>query len=347
MNKNKRNMIKLLALLLSLIFGFSAQAQFRQNVSKAGTTAGNFLEIGIGARAMAMGGAFVARANDISSLYWNPAGLPAINNFQMILNHVNWLADINFDYFGIAKTVPGIGVMGLSIAAITMDDMQVRTVGQPDGTGESFSASDLSIQFSFARQVTSRFSIGFSSKYIFEQIWHTSASAFAFDFGTIYRTAFNGMTIGMSISNFGSSMKMSGRDTQIRVDIDPISAGNNDNIRGSLETDRFSLPLIFRFGIMMPIQLSEQQEIFIMADGLHPNNNYESVNIGAEYTLYSRYSIRGGYKSLFLDDTEEGFTLGAGFKTSISRYLKLNLDYAYQDFGRLTNTQFFTLQLEF
>ena len=321
--------------------------QFSGNVSKVGTTAANFLEVGVGARPVALGGAYVALAEDVSSIYWNPAGLARIRNFQVIMNHAEWLADINFEYLGLAKRIPGIGVAGLAISAVNMSDMEVRTVANPDGTGEMFSVSNLAIQFSYARAVTDRFSIGFSSKYVYEQIWHMSASAIAFDFGTLYRTTFNGLTIGMSISNFGTSMQMMGRDTQIRVDIDPLSAGNNDNIRGSLATDHFPLPLIFRFGIMMPVKFTNGQELFFMVDGLHPNNNHQSVNIGMEYALGQRLFLRGGYKSLFLEEGEEGFTAGIGFKAKAFRYFGFMVDYAYQDFGRLLNTQFFTLRLMF
>lgn len=334
------------AIMLTIFWCSFGLAQFRQKVSKVGLTAANFLEIGVGARPMGVGGAFVARADDITSLYWNPAGLSGVGNVQLLFNHVDWVADINFEYFGLVKTVPGMGAIGLAISAVTMEDMIVRTVANPDGTGEMFSASDLALQLSFARQVTDRFAIGFSGKFVYEQIWHTAASAIAFDFGTLYRTAFNGMTIGMSISNFGTSMKMSGRDAQIRVDIDPLHTGNNDNIRGSLETDRFPLPLIFRFGLMMPIKISQHQQISLMADGLHPNNNYESLNIGAEYNLDDRFFLRAGYKSLFLEDTEEGFTLGAGVSTRWFQAVNLLIDYAYQDFGRLNFTQFFTLRME-
>jgi hypothetical protein len=57
--------------------------------SKVGTTAAQFLKIGVGSRAVGMGGAFVAVADDITSLYWNPGGLGRLNHneaFSFILN---------------------------------------------------------------------------------------------------------------------------------------------------------------------------------------------------------------------------------------------------------------------
>ncbi len=68
-----------------------------------------------------------------------------------------------------------------------MADELVRTVDQPEGTGEFFSAGDIAVGLSYARNLTDRFSIGFSAKYIQETIWHESASAIAIDAGTTFQ----------------------------------------------------------------------------------------------------------------------------------------------------------------
>jgi hypothetical protein len=66
--------------------------------------------------------------------------------------------------------------------------------------------------------LTDRFSIGFTAKFVQERIWNSTASGFAFDVGTLYRTPFNDLMIGASISNFGTSMKLDGRDIQFNSD---------------------------------------------------------------------------------------------------------------------------------
>ena len=66
--------------------------------SKVGTTAAAFLEIGPGAVATAMGGAFVSIANDATALYWNPAGISDFTNNEVTIFHANWIASTNFDY---------------------------------------------------------------------------------------------------------------------------------------------------------------------------------------------------------------------------------------------------------
>jgi len=62
-------------ILLIFLAGYPLFAQYTSNVSNVATTCAPFLEIGVGARAIGMGGAFVATANDVSALYWNPAGI--------------------------------------------------------------------------------------------------------------------------------------------------------------------------------------------------------------------------------------------------------------------------------
>jgi opacity protein-like surface antigen len=85
----------------------------------------------------------------------------------------------------------------------------------------------------------------------------------------------------------------------------------------------------------------------VAADALHPNDNAESLNVGAEYVFMNLISLRGGYKSLFLDNTEEGLTLGFGLKWDFDPGLGMFVDYAYQDFGKLDYTQQFSLGVKF
>jgi predicted porin len=91
----------------------------------------------------------------------------------------------------------------------------------------------------------------------------------------------------------------------------------------------------------------EDHVFTIAVDALHPNDNDESLNVGAEYVLYDLIALRGGYKSLFLDNSEEGLTFGIGLKYTFAPGLGLYFDYAYQEFGVLDNTQHFTLGLRF
>ncbi len=320
---------------------------FVSDVSKKGTTAAPFLSIGEGARATAMGSAFVGISNDASAIYWNPSGLAKIQGTNIIFDHTNWIAGINYNFVAAAYNLGEIGTIGVSFTASDYGDMNVTTVDKPEGTGEVFSATDMAISVAYAINLTENFAIGFNPKFIYQSIWETSANAFALDMGVQYKTPFNGMILAMSISNFGSKMQMQGNSTVVLVDLDPQNGGNNDKIPANLSTGDWALPLNFRVGVAYQPIHTEKNELTIAVDALHPSDNYESVNIGGEYTFNDFISIRGGYKSLFLQDSEESFALGFGLKQYLLGNIRVEVNYAYQNFGRLNNIQKFSLGISF
>ncbi|MCK4641911.1 MAG: PorV/PorQ family protein [Candidatus Marinimicrobia bacterium] len=320
--------------------------QIITKVTKVGTTSAPFLKIEPGARAVAMGGAFVAVDNDATAIYWNPAGIARLPKTEIILIHTQWLAGTSFDFAGFILPLGTLGTIGASITSLSMSEMKVRTVFYPEGTGEKYGAGDVAIGLSYARNLTDRFSIGFNGKYIQQHIWHMSSSAFAVDIGTLFTTQFNGMKIGMSISNFGTKMRLDGKDTSIKYDLDPIKYGNNDRIPANLETDDFSLPLLFRVGLAMDVLKSSRNRITLAIDAVHPNDNTENLNLGTEYIFNNMISLRTGYKNLFTKDSEEGFTAGAGIKYGLHGNVLLKIDFSYQDFGNLNNVHRFSIGLE-
>ena len=327
-----------------LIMVTAASWSSGQNVSKVGTTAARFLNIDIGARAVGMGGAHTTAVNDVSAIYWNPAGLAGLGSTQVLFNHIGWIADISYDFAGIGIPLQNWGTLGVGAFFMTMDEMEVTTVSEPMGTGEMFDAGSYAFAVSYARDLTDRFSIGGNFKYIHENIRHCNAAGVAFDLGTRYITHFNGLVIGMSIANYGSKMQMTGRDLQIQADTNLRLHGNNENINANLETDRFDLPLLFRVGIGMDLmRASEKSQLFIAVDALHPNDDTESLNLGVEYSFNQIIFLRAGYKSLFARDSQIGLSLGAGLRFKVAGLSNLMLDYAYQDYGVLQNIQMFSL----
>ncbi len=343
----KRSLI-LTIFFLCVVINLYSQA-VNKNVSKSGTTAGTFLEIPIGARAVSLGSAYSGIADDASSLYWNPAGAARLTQSDVLFSHSNWIADIGFDYAAVAVPVGSFGTLGLSITALTMADMAVRTIEKPEGTGEIFSASSVAVGAHYARNLSDRFSIGFTAKYIQETIWHMSAQAFALDIGVLYTTEFfNNMKIGARISNFGTDLKMSGRDARMFERVDAQKMGSNDRIPVNIEMDTWSLPLNFQFGIATDIFRSDIHQLTIAVDALHPSDNYESINVGMEYRFFDAFAVRGGFRSLGLADREGGLSLGAGIKGNLfGGGTDARLDYAYSDYGRLKATSVITLSVSF
>lgn len=336
--------IKLVCCLFTL-FIFELNAQTGSSLNKTGTTAAQFLKIGIGPRAIGMGGAFTALANDINAMYWNPAGLSRMYSKEAYFNHVDWIMEVKLDYAGFALDVADIGTLGAFISVMSMDDMPVRTLEQPEGTGELFSAGSIVIGLSYARNLTEEFSIGFNAKYVGENIWNESAETFALDIGTQYVIPFlNEFRLGASISNFGPKMKMEGRDILITT---TVGAGEGNLINTNLQLDEFDLPLLFRIGLAVDAIKTSENRLTLAVDAVHPNDNSEYINTGLEYTWNEIFFIRGGYKSLFEEDGEQGLTVGAGVNYRFFDSFKIKFDYAYQDFGRLKNVQYVSLGVRF
>lgn len=320
-----------------------------QRVSKTGTTAASFLEIGVGATAGAIGGAFVSVANNASALYWNASGIANITQNEALVVHTNWIAQTSFDYAAVVLPLGNFGNLGFSFTSLSMEDMKVRTVEQPEGTGEYFSAGDIAVGMSYARNLTDRFSIGFTAKFIQQRIWHMSANAVAFDAGTLFRTdLFGGMVIGASISNFGTPMQLAGRDNRQYISVDVTKLGSNDKIPSDIEMDTWDLPLNFQIGVSTKAINTQDYKLMIALDAIHPNNDYESMNIGTEFSYKDFLFIRGGFQSLFLKDSEGGLTLGIGVNSKmLFSNATVSVDYAYRNFGRLDNVHTFSVDLKF
>ncbi|MCD6375957.1 MAG: PorV/PorQ family protein [Caldisericaceae bacterium] len=316
-------------------------------VTKVGTTSAQFLKIEAGARAVAMGGAFVAVDNDATALYWNPSGIARLNFPEVVILHTKWFLDIIYDFVGVILPLGNFGTIGASITSLSMGEKKVRTIIYPEGTGEKYDAGDIALGISYAKNLTNRFSIGGTFKYIHQKIWHMSSSSIAFDIGTLFTTDFYGMKIGMSISNFGNKMKLEGKDTYIFYDPDETKYGNNDKIPAEMRTDEYSLPLIFRVGVAMDVLKGDRNRLTLAVDAVHPNDNTENLNLGFEYALRNALFLRAGYKNLFTENSEEGLTMGVGIEYNFFKSVLLKIDYAYQDFGILNNVQRFSLGLKF
>lgn len=328
---------------------FVVQIVSAQETNKIGTSAATFLRIPVGARATGMGSSFVSIVDDPSALYWNPSALSSINSKALIFDHSPWLPGIQFDFVGFVLPLRDLGTVGISTTILHTDEMEVTTPAQQMGTGETFAASSIALGVSYSRSLTDRFTIGGTFKYIRETIYNSSASGIAFDVGTIFETPFAGIRLGASISNFGTKMQMDGEDLNIRADIAPNQQGTNQSVVGRLKTDEFDLPLIMRIGISGEVMKTENFRFTISADGVNPNDNAPSVNLGGEIGLLDEtIRVRAGYRDLFLHENEFGLTFGLSVnELKIIGGVSISTEYAYQNYVHLGNSNRFTVGIRF
>ncbi len=291
---------------------------------KVGTFDGQFLKIAVGARAAAMGGAFVGVADDATALFWNAAGIARIDpdKSELSLNHANWPAELSFDQIGFVfhfKHIPG--AFGVSARALTMDPMVETTAFQPDpnvGTGRTFDAGMMAAGITYARSFTDKFSAGFTANLIHEGLAEFSQQTYAFDVGTLYDVGTLGMKIGMAISNIGSQIKFIERDARI--------------------------PGIFRVGTSAVLLQSADQKLIGSFEFSHPPDNSERLNLGGEYAFRKYVFLRSGYNFNY---DSEGIAGGVGFHFPVSIAGQADLDYAYTDMKDLGGAHRFTLRFLF
>jgi long-subunit fatty acid transport protein len=295
---------------------------------RAGISTAQFLKIGVGGRATAMGDAFVAVANDVSALYWNPAGLTQFSDNQIIFSHNQWVVDINHDFVGAVYHLDDANSFGVSLTALTMDEMKVTTEYAPFGTGEYFGFSDVGISVSYSRKMTDQFSFGGTVRYIEETLDKLKMRGFMIDLGTYYWTGLGSTRFAVTVSNFGNDLAPDG---------EVVLVGN----RTKSEWQSFSPPTMFRIGFAFEPYEDEQHRVTTSIQLNHPNDNSENVSLGAEYVWNKMFFARGGYK---FNVEEQNYSFGAGVNVPIS-IANVSVDYAFANFSRLGSAHRFSIIL--
>ncbi len=313
---------------------------------KVGTTAAPFLGISSGTRASAMGGAYVALSDDGSSMFYNPAGMAQVSYNSISFSNVRWFLDSQIQDASVIVNGGTKGNFALSVRALNYGEIDVTTITNPEGTGEQFTPIDLAVGFTYSNYITDKFSVGATTKFIQQKIWNEQALGFAVDLGMLYKTDFRNLTIGMSMLNFGTDMQLTGDDLRQPIDLSDEN-GNNERIEAFLGTDSWPLPLIFRVGLAIDAFETESHKMIFSIDAKHPNDNSESIDVGAEYGFKDLLFLRGGYRSLLSsEDEDQGYTLGFGLNYEING-IKTKLGGAYLSHKYLDDPLMWTLEVQF
>ena len=258
----------------------------------------------------------------------------------MYFENNGWLAGSDYNYGSFGFAWPRVGVFSLSLTMLSSPDDLVRTVDEPTGTGEKFNAQDMSIGISVGKSLTDQLSLGASIKNVRQRIWHSSGQTVAVDIGVQYKTPIKDIILGASIANFGNDMSLTGRDMNISVDPDPNNQGNIEFVNAQYDTDAYPLPLLFRVGIGGHLINKEKLNVLFAIDAVHPNDNYEYLNLGLETNINNMFSIRAGYPGVGRKDAIEGLSLGIGIRYPIMKTSNiLVVEYTSADFGPLGMVQ--------
>ncbi len=331
---------------LALVILASGAAGGALAQTQVGSTIGTFLRIEPSARGTAVGNAGSALPGGIEAVYYNIGALGLIDQSVVQYSRAIWFEGISLDYVAMGLPVAGVGNFLVSVTALNSGNIDVRTVDRPLGTGESYTVSNVALGVGFGKQITSRFSAGIQANYVTERIWTVSDKMVTFNLGTTYRLTEGGALMAFSLANLGTRSSYSGRGLGIQFDPDPSSYGDNSALPGEQSTDQFPLPGIFRIGLSFPVQAGENSSFLFLVEGIHPNDNSESMNIGLEWTMWRLFALRGGYQTLFQTDGELGLTLGFGVNGELGKS-NYEVNYAWANHDHLGSTHRVTMVVKF
>lgn len=339
----KKSVLK--AALIALAAGsllLSAAAARGQGVNYNGTSAANFLKVAMGAAYVGSGESNLCLAQDASTLWSNPGAISRVPKASALFAHSQWLVETGFTYVAVALPLAGF-TAGVDLTYFGSGDMEETTLLKQDGTGRVVSASDLAIGGALARNLTDRFSVGIKLKYVREQLASASASAFAFDVGSVFETSFfNDMKIGIALSNFGGAMQFDGNDLLITHVVS--GSPTNKQVPAVLETKQWDLPMVFRLGVATDFYRGEEL-VWSGSYAINDARDYETRhNLGTAVTLKKLLSLRGGYR---INYDEATFSAGVGLAVPANFLGQVYFDYAFTDFGQFSSIHQFSLAVNF
>ena len=242
--------------LAGLLAAAGPTAAFAQNTSgdntSYGTTAAEFLLLGASARGAALGTPFAAIANDVSALYYNPAGIALQRTSQFQASAYDYVAETDYAWGGLSFPFDGRSkAVGFQFGTFGFGDQPIYTVDQPDGTGAVYSVSETFVGATYAQNFSDRFSAGLTAKFIFDNLGGAKGNAFAVDFGTNFHSRLGGHPINFSftLQNLGTDLSYTGDPLFVDVPRDSVPGVGSVPTTpqpGELRTKGFNLPTVFR-----------------------------------------------------------------------------------------------------
>ncbi|HYG14513.1 MAG TPA: PorV/PorQ family protein [Bacteroidia bacterium] len=329
--------MKRLLLIASLFATVAVQAQVLPSFgnSRTGTTGMQFLKIAPDARSTGMAGSFISVTSDLSSLYWNPAGLSRIDtaDYHVQLGHTLYFGGINMSWGAFGMRTGGQSFFGLNVMSLNVGEMEETTEFQPTGTGRTFSPSNLVIGATYSRILTRNFSFGVTGKYAREGMAGVAVNNVMFDLGLDYLIQdVRNLRFAVTLTNFGINVEPSGKVQVLKIN-------------GEEEVTSFqniSVPTTFRLGASIDAVNKGNHVLRTSLQLNHPADNNETMAIGLEYVLKRILFVRTGYE---FGQDEKGFPpIGVGYMLP-RRFGRFTIDYSLNNKARLGNIHRLTLGL--
>jgi hypothetical protein len=310
-----------------LVFLVTVSVTYGQEFRKAGTAGFVFLEIPVSSRSQAMGETGITLSDMHSEgLYINPALIALSDNpFSVNVTYANWYVETDHMAAGITYRIPQIGTVGLSIVNFDFGTINKTRVILPD-LGETgpyidlgtYTAQAYAIGLTYARELTEKFTMGITAKYVRENIDVYYADNFVFDIGFIYLTGFHSLRIGASLQSFG--------------------------LETAYANEKFRMPQILKMGLSYDFfgEIGDREYVTVIAEAVHPSDANERVHLGLEAVLLGSVMLRTGYKFGYDD---EDFTLGLGLKFRYNMH-QFRADFSYMQHEYLEDTFRYTLVVD-
>jgi outer membrane protein OmpA-like peptidoglycan-associated protein len=303
-----------------------------QTVGGAGTTSANFLKIGMGSRAAAMGDAFVAVSNDPSAIFWNPAGLDLTHGLAFSLSQAEWLDGIQDGFIAFSNTLGQDGAIGGSLTYLTTGAFQstLQTpTGAYGGLGAIISANDFAGSLAYAQNLGhwwpssfwNRSYLGLRMIILGQQILNQTNYALAFNLGYLYELIKNQLNLGFVLENLGTSLS------------------------------QFDEPTAYKMGAAYTFSklLTSTDQLILAVQGDYQIDTAFKEDLGTEYKLglgSSAVFLRAGYVAGGDLGTVTGLTTGMGIWHQFASFSG-ELDYALVPYGILGTTNRLTLTIQF
>jgi len=297
-------------------------AQTSLGGQRVATSSGTFLKIGVDARASALGGAYTALAEGSLAAFTNPAGLAGVPQMETAFGYARWPADIDIAGFSFARPWGETGATFCVSAEYVGTTMEETTEYHPQGTGRTFSYSDILLGFSAARPFSDRLSIGGTMKFFREDLGSDvggpTIQGWLADAGTVYQIGAMDAKLAIALLHFGPDLQPEGSYW---------SSVQGDEI----DYAAFSPPTTFRVGLSFEAYGRGPHVLTTATEVAHVSDNKEALRAGVEYDYSGRYFVRGGFDT---GADVAKFSGGLGLKIPWGKS-HMRIDYAYTDGGPL------------